>query len=84
MLHCFTRHADFETAMLTAVNRGDDADTTGALVGMLAGARCGARALPQHWLRRLLPDVTRAVTEQATALLALSFHEHPAPAPTPT
>ena len=84
VLHCFTRHADFETAMLTAVNRGDDADTTGALVGMLAGARCGARALPQHWLRRLLPDVTRAVTEQATALLALSFHEHPAPAPTPT
>jgi ADP-ribosyl-[dinitrogen reductase] hydrolase len=31
-------------AVVAAVNQGDDADTTGALVGMLAGARCGAGA----------------------------------------
>jgi ADP-ribosyl-[dinitrogen reductase] hydrolase len=72
VLHCFTTHGDFEDAVTAAVNLGDDADTTGALVGMLAGARCGARALPQRWLRRLLPAVRQAVTAQAHALVDLS------------
>ena len=72
VLHCITQHEDFEDAVLAAVNQGDDADTTGALVGMLAGARCGAHALPQRWLRRLLPDVRQAVTEQAQALVAMA------------
>jgi ADP-ribosyl-[dinitrogen reductase] hydrolase len=58
--------------VLAAVNQGDDADTTGALVGMLAGARCGARALPQRWLRRLLPEVRQAVTAQSHALVDMS------------
>ena len=72
VLHCFTRHARFEDAVVAAVNRGEDADTTGALVGMLAGARCGAGALPQRWLARLQRATLRAVTDQAGALLALS------------
>ena len=72
VLHCFTTHGDFEDAVTAAVNLGDDADTTGALVGMLAGARCGGRALPQRWLRRLLPEVRQAVTAQAHALVDLS------------
>jgi len=72
VLHCFTTHGDFEDAVTAAVNLGDDADTTGALVGMLAGARCGARALPQRWLRRLLPAVRQAVTAQTHALVDLS------------
>jgi len=72
VLHCFTTHGDFEDAVTSAVNLGDDADTTGALVGMLAGARCGGRALPQRWLRRLLPEVRQAVTAQAHALVDLS------------
>ena len=73
VLHFYRSHADFEAAVVGAVNRGDDADTTGALVGMLAGARCGARALPRAWLARLRPQVTRAVTDQAGALLALAW-----------
>lgn len=72
VLHCFTQHDDFEAAVVAAVNQGDDADTTGALVGMLAGARCGAAALPPAWLRQLSPAVVQAVTAQAGALLALS------------
>lgn len=72
VLHCVTQHEDFEAAVLAAVNQGDDADTTGALVGMLAGARCGAQALPPRWLRRLLPEVRQAVTAQTLALLALA------------
>lgn len=77
VLHAFTTHADFESAVVWAVNRGEDADTTGALVGMLAGARCGARALPPRWLRQLAPAVRHAVTDQASALLALALQRSP-------
>lgn len=72
VLHYFLAHDDFETALIATVNQGEDADTTGALVGMLAGARCGAQALPRHWLRQLAPAVVHAVTDQASALLALT------------
>lgn len=72
VLHCFFTHSHFDAALIAAVNRGDDADTTGALVGMLAGARCGALALPAEWLRRLDRQTVRAITEQTSALLALA------------
>jgi len=71
VLHCFSAHAGFEDAVVAAVNRGEDADTTGALVGMLAGARCGAGALPRRWLTRLQRSTLRDITDQAGALLAL-------------
>jgi ADP-ribosyl-[dinitrogen reductase] hydrolase len=70
VLWAFTQHADFEAAVVAAANRGEDADTTAALVGMLAGARCGAAALPRHWLNRLVPEVVQAVKAQAAALVA--------------
>lgn len=82
VLHAYTRHAGFEDAVVAAVNRGEDADTTGALVGMLAGARCGARALPPRWLSRLQRATLQAVTDQAGALLALATPVR-APMPTP-
>lgn len=72
VLHAFTSERGFEAAVVKAVNRGEDADTTGALVGMLAGARCGARGLPGAWLRRLDRQVLRAITDQTSALLALA------------
>ncbi|HEY8906863.1 MAG TPA: ADP-ribosyl-[dinitrogen reductase] hydrolase [Rhodoferax sp.] len=72
VLHYLTLHEDFEAAMVATVNQGDDADTTGALVGMLAGARCGASKLPNRWLRRLNPDVMRAITDQTYGLMALA------------
>jgi ADP-ribosyl-[dinitrogen reductase] hydrolase len=72
VLHGLTQHADFETALVATVNRGEDADTTGALVGMLAGARCGALALPRRWLTRLDRDTVRRITDQTGALLALA------------
>jgi ADP-ribosyl-[dinitrogen reductase] hydrolase len=73
VLHFLTLHEDFEQAVVATVNQGDDADTTGALVGMLAGARCGAQALPARWLQRLQPATVRAITEQTSGLLALSL-----------
>ncbi len=72
VLHYLTLHDGFEEAMVATVNQGDDADTTGALVGMLAGARCGAARLPRRWLSRLRPDVVRDITDQTFGLLALS------------
>ena len=41
-------HSTFESAVLAAVNLGNDADTTGAVAGMIAGARFGAAAIPDH------------------------------------
>ena len=71
VLHHFVNHTDFEAALIATVNMGDDADTTGALVGMLAGARCGASALPQRWLSRLQRNVVLAITDQTSGLVAM-------------
>ncbi|WP_341888511.1 ADP-ribosyl-[dinitrogen reductase] hydrolase [Variovorax sp. YR752] len=73
VLHCILLHDDFEAAVTTAVNFGEDADTSGALVGMLAGARCGARALPQRWLGRVNREVVQRITDQASALVAIAL-----------
>ena len=35
---------------MTAVNRGGDTDTVGAVTGALAGARFGSDSLPDRWL----------------------------------
>jgi len=81
VLHCVSTHADFEAAVVAAVNCGADADTTGAIVGMLMGAHCGARRLPAHWLRRLAPTVTHAVADQARALVTVAMACVPLPSP---
>ena len=52
-LWCFTNTSSFEEAVLAAANLGDDADTTAAIVGQLAGAFYGCSGLPVHWLERL-------------------------------
>ncbi len=52
-LWAFHRTASFEEGCLRAVNLGDDADTTGAVYGQLAGAFYGASAIPSAWCRRL-------------------------------
>ena len=44
---------NFREAVLNAVNLGDDADTTGAVCGQLAGAHWGAAGIPQAWLEGL-------------------------------
>ena len=77
VLHYFTLHEGFEAAMIATVNQGDDADTTGALLGMLAGARCGASRLPRRWLERLQPATVQAITAQTRGLLDLAQSMHP-------
>ncbi len=45
--------ADFRDAVLRAANLGDDADTTAAIAGQLAGARWGASGIPDAWREHL-------------------------------
>jgi ADP-ribosyl-[dinitrogen reductase] hydrolase len=44
---------DFSEAVLRAVNLGDDADTTGAVCGQIAGACWGESGIPEQWRRNL-------------------------------
>jgi ADP-ribosyl-[dinitrogen reductase] hydrolase len=52
-LASFMNARTFETALLSAVNQGGDADTVGACTGALAGAYWGADAIPVRWCRDL-------------------------------
>jgi ADP-ribosylglycohydrolase len=47
------RTESFQDGALLAVNLGDDADTTGAVYGQLAGAIYAERGIPQQWLEKL-------------------------------
>jgi ADP-ribosyl-[dinitrogen reductase] hydrolase len=53
-LWCFQRTDRFETAILKAANLGDDADTTAAICGQIAGAFYGESGIPQKWLEKLV------------------------------
>ena len=60
---------NFEDCLVETVNRGGDADTTGAIVGMIAGAYYGEDAIPARWLNRLDDLIERQCRQQAVALL---------------
>lgn len=47
------RTRSFRDGALLVVNLGDDADTTGAVYGQLAGALYGEVAIPAEWRKRL-------------------------------
>jgi ADP-ribosylglycohydrolase len=52
-LWAFARTDDFRSGALKVVNLGNDADTTGAVYGQIAGAFNGASAIPAGWRERL-------------------------------
>lgn len=69
-LWCFAHTDNFEAAVLAAANLGDDADTTAAIVGQLAGAHYGASNIPKPWLDKLfmageIDRLARGLFEQA-------------------
>ena len=53
-LWCFAQTDTFEAAILKAANLGDDADTTAAICGQVAGAFYGESGIPQKWLDKLV------------------------------
>lgn len=52
-LWAFYHSTSFREGALKAVNLGDDADTTGAVYGQIAGAFYGAEGIPDVWLQKL-------------------------------
>ena len=52
-LWAFAHSHSFEHGALKAVNLGDDADTTGAVYGQLAGAYYGYQSIPKHWRNKV-------------------------------
>ena len=48
-LWCFATTKNFEDAILKSANLGDDADTTAAICGQVAGAYYGESGIPQRW-----------------------------------
>jgi ADP-ribosyl-[dinitrogen reductase] hydrolase len=74
-LWAFYRSSSFEKGALFAANLGDDADTTAAVYGQLAGAFHGVDAIPAKWLEKLA--MREFITNLADELLALSEHAAP-------
>jgi len=63
-------HSDtFRDGALLAVNLGEDADTTGAVYGQLAGAYYGVDAIPPEWRARL----SRAAEIEAVATAVFAY-----------
>ena len=69
-LWAFYRTDSFRDGALRAVNLGDDADTTGAIYGQLAGAFYGVNAIPEDWIERL--TMREFIRERADALFDFS------------
>lgn len=66
-LTCFATTDSFDTAVLKAANLGDDADTTAAVCGQIAGAFYGQSGIPNHWLEKVV--MRQEIEELALALL---------------
>jgi len=52
-LWCFFNTGSFKEAILAAANLGDDADTTAAICGQIAGAYYGTLCIPTTWRENL-------------------------------
>ena len=72
VLHYYFATETFAECLIAIVNQGGDADTTGALAGMLAGATYGTAAIPRVWLDRLDRMVIAEIKAQVPQLLALA------------
>lgn len=70
--HFFFSTSTFEECLVGVVNQGGDADTTGAIAGMIAGAYYGMEAIPKRWLRKLNSKVRLEIEDQALRLTSLS------------
>lgn len=68
-LWCFAQTENFRDCVLMAANLGDDADTTGAQAGQIAGAFYGESGIPTEWLERLA--MVGTIRGMADALAAL-------------
>ncbi|MES9971676.1 MAG: ADP-ribosyl-[dinitrogen reductase] hydrolase [Candidatus Thiodiazotropha sp.] len=80
VFQAFFAHESFEGILVDVVNRGGDADTTGAIAGMLAGAYYGPNLIPMPWRKSLDIKVMQTCRDQALALLTSGKSKYPTPA----
>lgn len=74
-LWAFHSTADFKEGCLHAVNLGDDADTTAAVFGQLAGGYYGESGIPREWRSKLAHKAL--IDRYAEWLFQLSFSNQP-------
>jgi ADP-ribosyl-[dinitrogen reductase] hydrolase len=73
-LWAFYKTDSFQEGVLMAVNLGDDADTTGAVYGQIAGAFYGLKGIPAKWREKLamgdlIEQLAEGLHRKATSLL---------------
>jgi ADP-ribosyl-[dinitrogen reductase] hydrolase len=72
VLHFYFLTDSVRSCVIETVNVGGDADTAGALAGMLSGATYGAKSIPASWLRTLDGSVVTEIKKQVPALLRIA------------
>lgn len=72
VFHFFFITDSFKNCVIETVNQGGDADTTGALAGMLAGATYGVGEVPSAWLNKLDKKVAEEIRKQVRGLLEVA------------
>jgi ADP-ribosylglycohydrolase len=73
-LWAFHSTDSFEQAVLRAANLGDDADTTAAVCGQIAGAHYGLSSIPKKWMKKLAQrDVIIGLAESLMHSPSLMF-----------
>jgi len=81
VLHHLFATRTFEDCLVATVNQGEDADTTGAIAGAIAGAHYGPDAIPRRWRRKLdraLVDELAHLADRMVELSPLGRGEPPA------
>jgi ADP-ribosyl-[dinitrogen reductase] hydrolase len=72
VFHWFFKGRNFEECLVGTINQGGDADTTGAICGMLAGAYYGMQDIPQRWLKKMDKKVINEIETLTGRLVAAS------------
>jgi ADP-ribosyl-[dinitrogen reductase] hydrolase len=75
-LWAFHKSDNFRDGCLLAANLGNDADTTAAVYGQLAGAFYGEPGIPESWLEKLaMRDTIASFADRLCALSQRTSHE---------
>ena len=74
-LWAFARSDSFGEGVFLAVNLGDNADTTGAIYGQIAGAFYGAEQIPAEWTLKL--TMHDFILQKADQLFAIAQPSNP-------
>jgi ADP-ribosyl-[dinitrogen reductase] hydrolase len=72
VFHHFFTTRDFEECIVNTVNQGGDADTTGAIAGMIAGAYYGRESIPKRWLKKMNRNILDEISLLAERLVEMS------------